>query len=282
MFRTAAGVGLRQLARKVGVSPAYLSLVETGKAPPPSPVRAFQIAKALDMRPEALVSLTGRVDPEVLDILTRLPESGELVRAASVAGLSGREIAAIARAMTSCGKRLAREAMEEQESSAPAENRKTVVDNMLAGMVFPRLPCRTRADLFDFLTREVVRGNPSLDRETLLSTLLERESGNSTAFGDGVAIPHARIKGLEKPVLAFGRSAAGIEYPGGESGPVRLVFLLLSPPDGNSHLETLANIARACGKPETRDRLLTAKGRSGLARALREELGVTAEFRDRR
>lgn len=273
-FRTAAGLGLRQLAREVGVSPAYLSLVETGKAPPPSPSRALQIAKALDMPPETLVTLTGRVDPEVLNTLTELPETGELVRAAARAGLKSFEISALAAALSRRGRRVL-EALRACDGGGEesGKNPKSLVDRLAPSMVFPALSCRTRGDLFGFLAGEVNRSRPELDSVEVLSALEERESGNSTAFSDGIAIPHARLKGLSEAVLALGRSPSGIAYQGLGSEPVRLVFMLLSPAEGPAHLENLGLIAKACSRPSTREGLLRAKGKRGMLKAFKEALG---------
>jgi PTS system nitrogen regulatory IIA component len=73
----------------------------------------------------------------------------------------------------------------------------------------------------------------------------ERERLGSTGFGRGVAIPHARIIGLERPVAAFLRLRKPVAFDAADDMPVDLVFGLLSPEQaGAAHLHALAAISR--------------------------------------
>jgi nitrogen PTS system EIIA component len=84
-----------------------------------------------------------------------------------------------------------------------------------------------------------------LDPAAVLERIAERESLGSTGFGRGVAIPHARIGGLNSPVAAFLRLEAPVAYDAADGMPVDLVFGLLSPEQaGASHLHALAAISR--------------------------------------
>lgn len=84
-----------------------------------------------------------------------------------------------------------------------------------------------------------------LDPAAVLERIAERENLGSTGFGRGVAIPHARIDGLHRPVAAFLRLEAPVAYDAADGMPVDLVFGLLSPEQaGASHLHALAAISR--------------------------------------
>ena len=84
-----------------------------------------------------------------------------------------------------------------------------------------------------------------LDRETVLAVIREREAVGSTGFGRGIAIPHARIIGINRPVGVFFRLAAPVEFAAADGMPVRFVFGLLSPENsGSAHLHALASISR--------------------------------------
>jgi PTS system nitrogen regulatory IIA component len=84
-----------------------------------------------------------------------------------------------------------------------------------------------------------------LDEPTVLAGIEEREKLGSTGFGRGVAIPHARIAGLGRPVAAFLRLEAPVLFDAADAMPVDLVFGLLSPEQaGASHLHALAAISR--------------------------------------
>ena len=84
-----------------------------------------------------------------------------------------------------------------------------------------------------------------LDVAMVLAGIEEREKLGSTGFGRGVAIPHARIAGLNRPVAAFLRLEAPVMFDSADAMPVDLVFGLLSPEHaGAAHLHALAAISR--------------------------------------
>jgi len=84
-----------------------------------------------------------------------------------------------------------------------------------------------------------------LDVTTVLDSLDEREKLGSTGFGRGVAIPHARIEGLKRPVAALLKLEHAVDFAAADDMPVDLVFGLLSPADaGATHLHALAAISR--------------------------------------
>lgn len=85
---------------------------------------------------------------------------------------------------------------------------------------------------------------PDLDLENTISHLHERESQGSTFLNEGIALPHARIENIEKPIVAIGLSHGGILDVYTDNS-IEIVFLLLSPKNGNkSHLQLLAIASR--------------------------------------
>jgi PTS system nitrogen regulatory IIA component len=84
-----------------------------------------------------------------------------------------------------------------------------------------------------------------LDAAAVLEQLEERERLGSTGFGRGVAIPHARIAGLNRPVAALLKLRHPVDFAAADGMPVDLVFGLLSPENsGATHLHALAAISR--------------------------------------
>jgi PTS system nitrogen regulatory IIA component len=84
-----------------------------------------------------------------------------------------------------------------------------------------------------------------LDPALVLEQLDEREKLGSTGFGRGVAIPHARIAGLNRPVAALLKLPQPVDFASADGMPVDLVFGLLSPENsGATHLHALAAISR--------------------------------------
>lgn len=84
-----------------------------------------------------------------------------------------------------------------------------------------------------------------LDRQLVLEHIEQRELLGSTGFGRGVAIPHARLPGLGRPVAAFLRLDAPVAFDSADGIAVDIVFGLLSPQNaGTTHLHALAAISR--------------------------------------
>ena len=107
------------------------------------------------------------------------------------------------------------------------------------------------------------------DPQSVLAGLVEREQLGSTGFGQGVAIPHAKIDGLPQIYGLFARLSDPVDYKAIDGRPVDLVFLLLSPPDsGAEHLKALASISRVTRDAPTMERLRGARSRDALAAVL--------------
>jgi PTS system nitrogen regulatory IIA component len=108
-----------------------------------------------------------------------------------------------------------------------------------------------------------------LPAATVLAGLNEREQLGSTGFGQGVAIPHAKIDGLERIYCLFARLGEPVDYKAIDGRPVDLMFLLLSPPNaGAEHLKALAAISRVTRDGATLERLRGARSRDALAALL--------------
>lgn len=92
---------------------------------------------------------------------------------------------------------------------------------------------------------EVVAAAAALDPKAVSVKLAAREALGSTGFGGGIAIPHARIESLERPVGGLMRFDPAVEFGAVDGLPVDLAFVLLSPADaGAAHLKTLAGVSR--------------------------------------
>ncbi|MFL6725476.1 MAG: PTS sugar transporter subunit IIA [Sphingomicrobium sp.] len=108
-----------------------------------------------------------------------------------------------------------------------------------------------------------------VDPAAVLASLNEREQLGSTGFGQGVAIPHAKIDGLVQIYGLFVRLGEPVDYKAIDGRRVDLVFLLLSPPDaGAEHLKALAAISRVTRDAATLERLRGARSRDALAAVL--------------
>jgi PTS system nitrogen regulatory IIA component len=100
---------------------------------------------------------------------------------------------------------------------------------------------------------------PEITPEQVFDHLLERERLGSTGLGHGVALPHARIKGLNQACGAFIQLENGIDYDAIDGAPVDLIFGLLVPYDATQeHLQLLATLASLFSDEGFRQRLRTA------------------------
>jgi PTS system nitrogen regulatory IIA component len=118
----------------------------------------------------------------------------------------------------------------------------------------------------------VAAAEPSLDADRLLQVLLEREELQSTGIGEGVAIPHGKIAGLEHLVASFARSVGGVDFESIDGQPTNLFFLLVVPEhSGGQHLKALARISRFLRDGEFRAKLLEAEALEDVFRAIDEE-----------
>jgi diadenylate cyclase len=113
-----------------------------------------------------------------------------------------------------------------------------------------------------------------LKRESLLRSLLQRESTMTTYLGNGVALPHVRVKMPRRYVLVIGRSRAGIVHDGTlERDPTHLVILLLADERARDYLQVLATIARLVKEAELVSSLVGAPNLSELHDRLVAGLG---------
>ena len=106
---------------------------------------------------------------------------------------------------------------------------------------------------------ELFAQNQQLDESLIFDSLFARERLGSTGLGQGVAIPHGRIKGLELAAGAFIRLATPIQFNAPDGRPVSIVFVLLVPEQANeTHLQLLSTLAQMFNSADFRDALLNA------------------------
>ena len=98
-----------------------------------------------------------------------------------------------------------------------------------------------------------------LARSVVFDSLFAREKLGSTGLGQGVAIPHGRIKGLKEALGAFLRLAQPVPFESPDGNPVSLVFVLLVPEKATEkHLQILSELAQMFSDKAFRERLLVA------------------------
>jgi PTS system nitrogen regulatory IIA component len=138
--------------------------------------------------------------------------------------------------------------------------------------VAPDLVGGTKGEVVRELAIHLARQHPEIDAEKLVDVLWERERLGSTAIGDGIAIPHGKLPGLNGVRGAFGRHRAGVDFESLDGNPTRLFFVLVAPEDSvGQHLKALARVSRLLKDSAFRDRLVGAPDGAELFRLIREE-----------
>jgi PTS system nitrogen regulatory IIA component len=136
----------------------------------------------------------------------------------------------------------------------------------------PELKGRTKKQVLDELIEAVRQNKPQVDRDKLMKVLLERERLGSTGIGDGIAIPHGKLKDIDELVLSFGRSTEGIDFESMDGKPVHLFFLLVAPETCSGiHLRALARIARLLKNSTVRKRLGKVDNREDIFSIIQQE-----------
>jgi PTS system nitrogen regulatory IIA component len=138
--------------------------------------------------------------------------------------------------------------------------------------IIPALAADTKEGVLAEMAARVEERHPGLKRQELLQILQERERLGSTGIGDGIAVPHGKLRGARELVMVFGRSRTGVEFSALDGRPVYLFFLLVAPDDAiGIHLKMLARISRILKDPAVRKALLEAPDAAAIHAIIREQ-----------
>ena len=144
-----------------------------------------------------------------------------------------------------------------------------------AALIDTDLAGAERNSVLQALADLVARQGVIDDRELLVERLAKRESLGSTGIGHGIAVPHCRLPGLGRVVLAIGICRQAIPFEALDGAPVRMFFLVISPEESPAaHLRCLAAIAHWVKDGKRREELFTVTDPDELFRRLP---GATAE-----
>jgi nitrogen PTS system EIIA component len=124
---------------------------------------------------------------------------------------------------------------------------------------------------------ELAARNFGLEASAVLDALSEREQAGSTGIGHGVAVPHARIQGLDRIRGVFLRVEQPVAFESIDDQPADLIFALLAPPEaGTEHLRALARVSRMLRSVDLREHLRQARTPDALHALLVQEQAPSA------
>lgn len=118
-------------------------------------------------------------------------------------------------------------------------------------LIFPKLADDSRESVLRSLAERMAEAGAITDASRFYNELMEREKLGSTGIGGGVAIPHCKLRDLDRVLLAVGVSEQPIDFDAADGKPVRLFFVVAAPEKTpTEHLKTLAAISRWVKQPE--------------------------------
>jgi mannitol/fructose-specific phosphotransferase system IIA component (Ntr-type) len=118
-------------------------------------------------------------------------------------------------------------------------------DIMVSDAIVPALKNHTRDEVIAELVEAMAEAGAISKQKVkeIIKAILAREAQATTGIGKGVALPHAKLKGIKKPIATIGCSSEGIDFASLDSKPVYSVILLLSSPDNpDEHLQAMETI----------------------------------------
>lgn len=141
-------------------------------------------------------------------------------------------------------------------------------------LVIPALMGQTKDAVLRELVEHLALQREDVDANELIAAVLKRERLRSTAIGDGIAMPHAKLAGVNSLVATFGRHVHGVDFGSPDGRPTKLFFLLVAPDDCiGLHVTALARMSWLLKRPTFRDQLLSAVEGVDLYQAIRDEDG---------
>jgi PTS system nitrogen regulatory IIA component len=147
-----------------------------------------------------------------------------------------------------------------------------IMDILVRDAVVLDLGVRNKRDVLAEMANALAKVEPRIEADRLLEVLLEREALQSTGIGEGVAIPHGKLAGLDRLVASFARSSEGVDFESIDGQPTHHFFLLVVPEhSGGQYLKALARISRFFRDPAFRQQLTDAETLADVVAAIEEE-----------
>ncbi len=236
LMRLESGIGLRELAGRLGVSSAYLSRVENGLDAAPTPARLEAMARELRVPATLLMDLAQRVSPLVMDYVEAVPEAGTLFLEIAHRELDAAQLA---------------EVQAFVESRFPAKRRAAgafdgLADLLTAERVVVGLECSSLDDALDVVAGRLGRAAPG-GAAAVAAALRGHESEASSAIGGGIAVPCAYVPGV-KLAAAMVVLSPSLRVQTPDGAPLEVLVAFLGPRDSAERRVALAHVARLASR----------------------------------
>ena len=130
--------------------------------------------------------------------------------------------------------------------------------------IMPSVKVASKKQLLQVLSEKAAEITGLSERD-IFDTIMQREKLGSTGVGNGIAIPHGKLKNVAHITGIFARLESPVDFEALDDEPVDLVFMLLAPETaGADHLKALSRIARILREPDMVSKLRQTKDASAL------------------
>ncbi len=140
-------------------------------------------------------------------------------------------------------------------------------------LIVPNLTLTEKDAVLEYLVKianPAIKENSSVEPQIILQALRDRETMMSTGIGNGIAIPHAKVEGVNNLIILFARSQTGVNFQALDEAPVNLIFLLIGPVTNSSdYMKLLATISALLKKKKVRTSLMQAQNKLDIIAAIK-------------
>ena len=140
-----------------------------------------------------------------------------------------------------------------------------IIDLIDKNLIEPNFSAKSKEEVLKKISKIAVKSNylKNFTEQLVFDKLLEREKMGSTGFADGIAMPHARIDGLEEFVVVIAIAPKGIEYESLDNKKTTIFCTIIAPEEKiNEHLKMLATFSRLLTEPNFKKEILQTKDKS--------------------
>ena len=131
---------------------------------------------------------------------------------------------------------------------------------------------KTKREIIAELVETLEKTRLIEDVETVVNVVMEREKLGSTGIGNGVAVPHGKLKNINNIMCALGRSQKGVDFDAVDRGLVHIFFLVLAPEDSASlHLKVLSRITKILRDQSLRKKVIKLSNTHDIYMSILEE-----------
>lgn len=144
-------------------------------------------------------------------------------------------------------------------------------EELCSESILVRYPPKSKSEVIHDLVHVLCEKHHTLNREEVLSVVLAREEQVSTGVGCGLAVPHGKIKEIEKIYMAAAVCPEGIDFKSQDCEPAKLLFLIISPESSAGiHIKALSCISRLISDAQVRKQLVDSDNSEHFLEVIKE------------